>query len=81
MIRLSSANASLLMDVLEQRDIPLEERRKVLQDADPQVRQIGEALIDPNQIIENNEIRETVEAIRHWSEESRRIVEDQGISA
>jgi len=50
MVRLSSRDASLLMDVLEQQELPPEERLKLLKEADIVVRQIGEALIDPSQI-------------------------------
>lgn len=72
MVRLSSRDASLLMDVLEQKELPLEERRKLLEEADPKVREIGEALIDSGQVSHDPDVSEAVESIRRWAEEIKR---------
>jgi chaperonin cofactor prefoldin len=77
MIRLSSRDASLLMDVLEQQELPPEERLKLLDEADPVVRQIGEVLIDQSRISNNPDIKEAVEQIRQWAEETTKIQEKQ----
>lgn len=81
MVRLSSRDASLLMDVLEQQALPAEERRKLLEEADPVVRQIGEALIDPNQVSDDKDIREAVQQIRQWADETTKIEEKQRLYA
>jgi hypothetical protein len=60
------------MDVLEQEKLPVEERRRLLEDAEPEVRKIGEALINPDQPIEDPDVREAVESIRQWVRESMR---------
>jgi chaperonin cofactor prefoldin len=80
MIRLSSRDASLLMDVLEQQELPPEERLKLLDEADPVVRQIGEVLIDQSRI-SNTDIKEAVEQIRQWAEETTKIQEKQRLYA
>jgi hypothetical protein len=72
----------LLMDVLEQKELSAEERRKLLDDAaNPVVRQIGEALIDPSQTSNDADIREAVEQIRQWAEETEKIEEKQHLYA
>ena len=81
MVRLSSRDASLLMDVLEQQDLPDEQRNQLLDEADPIVRQIGEALINPNLVIQNPDIREAVESIRRWADETEKSEERQRVSA
>jgi hypothetical protein len=81
MIRLSSRDASLLMDVLEQQELPPEERLKLLDEADPVVRQIGEVLIDQSRISNNPDIKEAVEQIRQWAEETTKIQEKQRLYA
>jgi hypothetical protein len=81
MVRLSSRDASLLMDVLEQQELPPEERRNLLTEADPVVRQIGEALINPNLEINDAEIKEAVESIRRWADDTREIQEKQRLYA
>jgi hypothetical protein len=81
MVRLSSRDASLLMDVLEQDKLPPEERRKLLDEATPVVRQIGEALINPNHGIEDPDIKEAVESIRRWADETEKIEEKQRLYA
>jgi hypothetical protein len=60
MVRLTSRDASLLMDVLEQ-DLQPEELSRLLDEADPVVRQIAEELINPNQTINDPDINEAVE--------------------
>jgi hypothetical protein len=82
MVRLSSRDASLLMDVLEQRELPAEERRKLLRDADPKVQEIGEALIDnaPGQTIEDPDVREAVDSIRRWADETKRSEEQRSFA-
>lgn len=69
------------MDVLEQQELPPEERRKLLDEADPVVRQIGEALIDPSQISTDPDIKEAVEQIRRWADETTKIQEKQRLYA
>ena len=59
------------MDVLERQELPLQERLKLLEHADPKVREIGQALIDPSQVIEYGDVKEAVESIRLWEEETR----------
>jgi len=81
MVRLSSRDASLLMDVLEQQELPPEERRKLLDKADPVVRQIGEALIDPSQTSNDPDVQEAVAQIRQWAEETQKIEEKQRLYA
>jgi len=81
MVRLSSRDASLLMDVLEQQELKPEERLKLLEKADSVVRQIGEALIDPSQMSNDPDIREAVEQIRQWAEETTKIQEKQRLYA
>ena len=81
MVRLSSRDASLLMDVLEQQELPPEERRKLLDEANPVVRQIGEALIDPSQMSNDPDIKEAVEQIRQWADETTKIQEKQRLYA
>jgi hypothetical protein len=81
MVRLSSRDASMLMDVLEQQELTPEERRKLLDKADPVVRQIGEALIDPSQMTNDPDIKEAVEQIRQWAEETTKIQEKQRLYA
>jgi hypothetical protein len=82
MVRLSSRDASLLMDVLEQRELPAEERHKLLGDADPKVQEIGEALIDnaPSQTIEDPDVREAVDSIRRWADETKRSEEQRSFA-
>jgi hypothetical protein len=77
MVRLSSRDASLLMDVLEQKELPPEQRRQLLEGADVEVRKIGDALIDPNQDIADADIKEAVDSIRRWAEETKRSEEQQ----
>jgi hypothetical protein len=81
MVRLSSRDASLLMDVLEQQDLSDEKRNQLLDEADPIVRQIGEALINPNLVIQNPDIKEAVESIRRWADETEKSEERQRVSA
>jgi hypothetical protein len=81
MVRLSSSDASLLMDVLEQQELSPEELRQILDQADPTVREIGEALVNPNQEIHDPDIKEAVESIRRWAEETKEIEEKQHLSA
>lgn len=81
MVRLSSRDASLLMDVLEQQQLPPEERQKLLDEADVVVRQIGEALIDPSKTSDDPDIREAVAQIRQWAEETQKIEEKQRLYA
>ena len=73
MVRLSSRDASLLMDLLEQIDLPENERLNLLNGADEQVLEIGRALLNPNQAIEKADIREAVEQIRLWADETKKI--------
>jgi hypothetical protein len=81
MVRLSSRDASLLMDVLEQQELSPEERCKLLNEANPVVRQIGEALIDPTQMSNDPDIKEAVEQIRQWADETTKIQEKQRLYA
>ena len=69
------------MDVLEQQELPPEERRKLLDEANPVVRQIGEALIDPSQKSNDPDIKEAVEQIRQWADETTKIQEKQRLYA
>ena len=69
------------MDVLEQQELKPEERLKLLEKADSVVRQIGEALIDPSQMSNDPDIREAVEQIRQWAEETTKIQEKQRLYA
>ena len=73
MVRLTSRDASLLMDLLEQTDLPDNERLNLLTGADEQVQEIGRALLNPNQRIEKPDIREAVEQIRLWANETEKI--------
>ena len=73
MVRLTSRDASLLMDLLEQTDLPDNERLNLLTGADEQVQEIGKALLNPNQAIEKPDIREAVEQIRLWATETEKI--------
>lgn len=73
MVRLTSRDASLLMDLLEQTDLPDNERLNLLNGADEQVREIGRALLNPTQTIDNADIREAVEQIRLWADETNKI--------
>jgi hypothetical protein len=75
MVRLSSRDASLLMDLLEQTNLSENERLKLLDGADEPVREIGQALLNPGQNIEKADIREAVEQIRLWAEETQEIEE------
>jgi chaperonin cofactor prefoldin len=75
MVRLSSRDASLLMDVLEQKNLHPEERRKLLEGAAPVVRKIGEALIDPSQVVEDEDVKEAVDSIQRWAKETKRSEE------
>jgi hypothetical protein len=77
MVRLSSKDASLLMDVLEQNELTPKERLKLLEDAGPKVLEIGKALIDPNQAITDPEVKEAVESINLWADTTRRIEEQR----
>lgn len=73
MVKLTSEDASLLVDVLEADDQLPAERIAMLDDATTQeVRQIGRALIENSQP-DDQDIREAVQAIRKWVEESRRV--------
>jgi hypothetical protein len=67
------------MDVLEQQELPAEERRKLLDEADPKVQEIGEALIDnaASQTIEDPDVREAVDSIRRWADETKRSEEQR----
>ena len=69
------------MDVLEQQELAPEQRRKLLEGADPVVQQIGEALIDPGQTTDDPAIKEVVEQIRQWAEETKKIEEKQRLYA
>lgn len=73
MVRLSSRDASLLMDLLEQTNLSDGERLKLLAGADENVLEIGKALLNPSEKIEKPEIREAVEQIRLWTEETKKI--------
>jgi uncharacterized protein YlzI (FlbEa/FlbD family) len=81
MVRLSSRDASLLMDVLEQLETPPEGRLKLLEGALPVVRQVGELLIDPSQTSNDPDIQEAVAQIRQWAEETQKIEEKQRLYA
>lgn len=81
MVRLSSQDASMLMDVLEQHDLPPEERRELVIGAKADVRKIAEALIYPDQIIDDPDIKEAVESIRRWADETKKIEEKQRLYA
>lgn len=61
------------MDLLEQTDLPDNERLNLLTGADEQVQEIGKALLNPNQAIEKPDIREAVEQIRLWATETEKI--------
>ena len=69
------------MDVLEQQELAPEERRKLLDEANPVVRQIGEALIDPSLMSNDPDIKEAVEQIRQWADETTKIQEKQRLYA
>jgi hypothetical protein len=69
------------MDVLQQQELPVEERRKLLDEADPVVRQIGEALINPGQVIDNPDIQEAVDSIRRWADETKQSEDKQRLYA
>jgi hypothetical protein len=81
MVRLSSKDATLLMDVLDQQGLTEEERRRLLVGAGEVVRRIGEALIDPAHVATDPEIREAVESIRRWADGTKEIEEKQQVSA
>jgi len=81
MVRLSSRDASLLMDLLERNDLPENERLDLLNGADEQVLEIGRALLNPAQTIDKSDIREVVEQIRLWVHETKRIEEKQHLYA
>ena len=66
-----------MIDVLEQQALEPKERRKFLDDADPTVREIGEALINPTQEIDDPDIKEAVESILRWADETKEIEEKQ----
>lgn len=68
MVRLSSHDASLLMDVLEQP----EESHRLLANAKPVVQEIGKALINPSEEVGDSDVKEAVHSIRRWAEESKR---------
>jgi hypothetical protein len=73
MVKLSSEDASLLVDVLEADDQTPEQRLAMLNDATSEdIKEIGRALIEDSQP-EKTDIREAVQAIRKWAEESRRV--------
>jgi hypothetical protein len=73
MVRLSSRDASLLMDLLEQTDLSENERLKLLDGADGHVREIGKALLNPDEEIKNGDVKEAVEQIRLWADETKKI--------
>jgi hypothetical protein len=75
MVRLSSRDASLLIDLLEQTNLSENERLKLLDGADEQVHEIGKALLNPSQTIEKADIKEAVEQIRLWAGETQEIEE------
>ena len=81
MVRLSSSDASLLMDVLEKQEHSPEDRLNLLTTANPVVRQIGEALINPNVAIDVPEIKEAVESIKRWADDTRESEEKQHLYA
>jgi hypothetical protein len=75
MVRLSSKDASLLMDLLEQTELSEEERLRLLEGADKQVHEIGKALIHPDDPIEDPDIKEAVDSIRQWADTTKRVDE------
>ena len=76
MIRLSSQDTSILLAVLEQQELEPKERLRLLDGTAPQVREIGEALIN-NTEPQNPDIKEAVDAIRDWAHETRRVQESR----
>jgi len=71
MVRLSSEDAALLLDVMEPQALEPGERERLLEGAKPEVRAIADALTHPGRPIEDAEIREAVESIQRWNEETR----------
>ena len=67
--------------LINQQELSPEELRQILDQADPTVHEIGEALVNPNQEIHDPDIKETVESIRRWAEETKEIEEKQHLSA
>jgi len=65
------------IDLLEQANLSEDERLNLLDGADEQVREIGKALLNPDQTIENPDIKEAVESIRRWADETKQIEEKQ----
>jgi len=75
MVRLSSKDTSILVDLLEP-ELSLEERQHLLDTADHQVRAIGEALLHPEQPVADEEVRETAAEIREWASETSRVTDE-----
>jgi len=65
MIRLTTRDASILARVVQYDNLPIDQRRQMLDEATPEARQIGRALLGLEEPA-SNEIREMVDAIRNW---------------
>jgi hypothetical protein len=77
MIKLSSEDASLLVDVLESDDLTNDQRLRMLEGASSdEVKQIGSALIGASEP-PNDAIKQAVQAIKDWAEESRRVTRNR----
>jgi hypothetical protein len=79
MVRLSSRDTSILVDVLEQDELLPQERLALLEGASPEVREIGEALINLGKKIDDPEIRDAVDAILRWADQTKPAEEQRGI--
>lgn len=79
MIRLDPRDASILARVAQYVSLPVEKRREILSEAStPEAHQVGQILLGdlkpealPDDIRE--EVMETVETLRSWSDESRKV--------
>ena len=75
MIRLDPKDASVLARIAQYLELPLEMRRLMLDETtSPEARKIGEILLgdlDPEEPDISADVRETVEALRSWSNQSR----------
>ena len=60
-----------IIDVMEQQELEPEERTKLLEGATPEVLAIADALRSPNRPIADPEIKEAVESIRRWAQETK----------
>ncbi len=59
-----------MVDVLEQGDLPAHERLRLLDNVDPKVREIGEALINSSTTNLDPDVQDAVNAIRRWAEQT-----------